>query len=273
MSDIKISVLMSVYNAEDYLAQALESILTQTYKNIEFIIVNDGSSDSSLELINTYSAKDNRIVVVDQKNMGLTKALNVGIKIATGDYIARMDADDVSLPNRFENFLRFIDKNGDIDLYSTPAYIINETNEVQKVIPNFFRRNGFQQQLLNYYNSMIHGTLIAKATVLKKFQYNESFQYSQDFELYHRLMRKNYHISYDNNNISYQLRIHSNSITNTQKPKQLELFKSIFDENKIRFYKQSLVNRVYFKLIDFFYYLLSIPYKIVSKSPHLTKNK
>ena len=83
---------MSVYNGEKYLAEAIESILHQTYKNFEFIIVNDGSSDKSIDIIKEYMTKDNRIVLIDRENKGLPYSLNEGISKAKGDYIARMDA-------------------------------------------------------------------------------------------------------------------------------------------------------------------------------------
>ena len=258
MKNRKISIVMSVYNAQDYLEKAIDSILNQTYENIEFIIINDGSTDKSLEIINKYAQQDDRIVIIDQKNMGLTKALNVAIKKAAGNYIARMDADDISMPSRFENFIKYIEQNGDIELYSTPSYVINEIDEVQKIIPNYFRRNGFDQKLLNYYNSMIHGALIVKADILKKYLYNEKYKYSQDFELYHRLMKNGYKISYDKNNISYQLRVHSNSISSQQKPEQIRLYQQIFKDNNIKFYEQNILNRILFKFIDSVYWIKSV---------------
>ncbi len=252
-----ISVVMSVYNSEQYLKEAIDSILTQTYKNIEFIIINDGSKDNSLEIIKDYSNIDNRIIIIDQKNVGLTKALNIGIEKSTGDYIARMDADDICLLDRFVNFIRYIDINGDIDLYSTSSYIIDEKDVIKKIIPNYFRRNGFNQKLLNYYNSMIHGTLIVKSNILKKYKYNEDYKYSQDFELYHRLMSYGYKISYDKDNITYQLRVHSNSISSTNKIEQSKLYKQIFEDNNLKFYDHTIINRIYFKFIDLIYYLIS----------------
>jgi glycosyltransferase involved in cell wall biosynthesis len=246
----KISVIMAVYNGEQYLNKAIDSILNQTYKNIEFIIINDGSTDKSLKIIRKYAKKDKRIVVVNHNNIGLTRSLNVGIDIASGEYIARMDADDISLTNRFSNFIKYIELNGGIDLYSTPAYIINKDDNILKRIPNYFRVNRFEQKLLNYYNSMIHGTLIVQYDILKIYKYNEEYKYSQDFELYHVLIKNGYTISYDKNNISYQLRVHSNSISNTKKTEQLKLYRKIFKDNNLKFYEQNFMNRVYFKFID-----------------------
>lgn len=120
----KISVVMSVYNAEQYLGEATDSILNQTFKNFEFIIVNDGSTDSSLDIIKSYN--DARIVVIDQKNTGLAKALNNGIKIAKGKYIARMDADDISMPDRLQLQYDFLEKHPECVAVGSNAEIIDK---------------------------------------------------------------------------------------------------------------------------------------------------
>ena len=97
---------MSVYNGEKYLVKAIESILNQTYTKFEFIIVNDGSSDNSLKIIKEFMKKDNRIILINRENKGLPYSLNEGISIAKGKYIARMDADDISLSERFEKQIK-----------------------------------------------------------------------------------------------------------------------------------------------------------------------
>jgi glycosyltransferase involved in cell wall biosynthesis len=252
---IKISVIMAVYNGEKHLKEAIESILNQSYKNLEFIIVNDGSSDKSLNIIEQYAFKDRRIIVINHENIGLTKSLNVGIRKASGDFIARMDADDISMPERFMNFVRFLKNKNDVDIYTTPAYIINSSGIASKQIPNYFRRNGFHSKMLDYYNSVIHGALIIRTTLLMKFKYNEEFRYSQDFELYHRLFNNGYAISYDKNNISYKLRHHSDQISNKQYSEQFECFKEIFRTNNKKFYKQNLRNRLFFRLMDLIVFL------------------
>jgi len=97
-----VSVIMPVYNGELYLADAIESILNQTYENIELIIINDGSTDDSLSIIKKYAAEDKRIVNVSRENKGLIKTLNECVQMSKGEYIARMDSDDISLPYRLE---------------------------------------------------------------------------------------------------------------------------------------------------------------------------
>lgn len=104
-----VSVVMSVYNGELFLKEAIDSILSQTYKKFEFIIIDDGSTDGSLNIINEYS--DERIkILVNPKNEGLIFSLNKGIELALGTYIVRMDADDISLPQRIEEQVSFSEK-------------------------------------------------------------------------------------------------------------------------------------------------------------------
>jgi len=119
-----ISVVMSIFNGEQYLAEAIESILSQTFKDFEFIIIDDGSTDKSVQIINSY--KDNRIKLIRQENKGLASALNIGIKISQGKYIARMDADDISFPNRLELQYNFLENNCICAAAGTSAEIIDK---------------------------------------------------------------------------------------------------------------------------------------------------
>ena len=97
---------MSVYNGAPYLHEAIKSILGQTWSDFEFIIINDGSTDDSLQIINSFN--DPRIIVIDQENIGLADSLNKGLDLAQGDLIARMDADDISLPYRLQKQIEFM---------------------------------------------------------------------------------------------------------------------------------------------------------------------
>lgn len=241
-----ISVVMSVYNSEEHLSESIESILKQTFSNFEFIIINDGSTDNSSNIIKKYQNIDKRIITIDQKNMGLTKSLNKGIQIAKGDYIARMDADDISIPERFSNFIKYCKLYEKVNIYSTPSYLLNSN----KIIPSYIRRNGFNIKMLNYTNSLIHGTLIIDTQLLKKFRYDEDYRYAQEFNLYHRLIHSGYKIHYDKNNISYRLRIHENQVSNTNSEKQIELYHKTLKEFNKKIYKNNMINRILFKLMD-----------------------
>ena len=97
--DPKISVVVPVFNVEDYLCACIESIINQSFRDLEIILVNDGSTDSSLDICNTFSARDQRITVINQKNTGLSGARNSGIKAARGEYILFVDSDDFVAAN------------------------------------------------------------------------------------------------------------------------------------------------------------------------------
>lgn len=122
-----ISVLMSVYNSEAYLAEAIESILSQTFSDFEFIIVDDGSTDDSNTIIQSYANADARIRPFQlEQNQGLASALNYGLEQATGQYIARMDSDDISLPTRFEQQVDFMEKNPDVGVLGSWMQVVNQ---------------------------------------------------------------------------------------------------------------------------------------------------
>ena len=147
-----ISVIMPVYNAERFLNFSIKSILKQTYSDFEFIIINDGSTDNSMNIINHYEKIDNRIKVINQKNLGVTRALINGIKNSKGKYIARMDADDISLPQRFAQQIVWINKYN-FDFCCSRTYWINKrqnSNILYCYIPFYIS--------IKYTNPFIHGT-------------------------------------------------------------------------------------------------------------------
>src|SRR5437867_4937360 len=106
----KVSVVMPAYNAAAYLDESIGSILSQTFRDFEFIIVNDGSSDDTNSILDRYQKSHKRIRVYHQENQGMIAARNRGCRVAWGQYIARMDADDVSFPNRLERQMEYIEK-------------------------------------------------------------------------------------------------------------------------------------------------------------------
>ncbi len=120
----EISVVMPVYNGEEFLTEAIESVLNQTYKDFEFLILYDKSSDSSFEIIQKYVVLDSRVKLVECQGTGILGALNKGIKLSKGDFIARMDADDICLPERFKKQIKYM-KEGDLDICGGDFIIIN----------------------------------------------------------------------------------------------------------------------------------------------------
>lgn len=121
--NVEVSVVMSVFNGESFLREAIDSILSQSFSAFEFIIINDGSTDKSIEIINSYN--DGRIKLIDQTNSGLSRSLNRGIEISKSNYIARMDADDISLPTRLEKQYQFLQNNNECVVVGTNAMMMD----------------------------------------------------------------------------------------------------------------------------------------------------
>lgn len=184
-----VSVIMPVYNAEKYVAEAIESILNQTFTDFEFLIFNDGSKDKSAEIVQSYAQKDSRIVFYNyQENRGLPETLNKGIDIAQGKYIARMDNDDISLPHRFERQLAFMENNEEVGLCGTwfSAFENNIENIVNVAKMPILDENIKVASL--HYCCIAHPTVMAKTSLLKNNKYDQSFYPADDYELWARLI-------------------------------------------------------------------------------------
>jgi glycosyltransferase involved in cell wall biosynthesis len=183
----KITVLMSIFNGETFLKEAIESILQQTFKDFEFLIINDCSSDSSLAIINTYS--DSRIRIVNNEtNLGLTKSLNIGLNLALGNYIARMDDDDVSFKDRLEKQFNFLEQNIDVGVLGTQAISNGRFFKYATKLP--LDDYSIKWNLF-FTNPIIHpGVMFRKDIVLSNGGYNEDKKVGQDYDLWTRLTSK-----------------------------------------------------------------------------------
>lgn len=209
---MKISVIMSVYNCEKYLRESIESICNQDYKNFEFLIVNDASTDNSEKIILEIAEKDNRIrYIKNEKNIGLTKSLNKLISMASGELIARMDADDIAVNNRFSQQVRIFRENLEIECVFTNAVIIDKDS---KYVCNSWIPNNCEKviKLMPYFNYIIHPTVMFKKTLVNKIGgYNEKFIKGQDKELWERFIKNNVKFYYLNSKL-LRYRINPNSV-------------------------------------------------------------
>lgn len=186
----KVTVLMAVYNGECYLREAIDCFLHQTFRDFEFLIINDGSTDHSREIILSYD--DPRIRLVDNEyNLGLAKSLNKGLELAAGQYIARQDADDISDPERLEKQVAFLDSNPMVALTGT----LYETIDAHgKLIERIAMPCGFTdiRWCLLFFNPFSHSAVMfRKSVVLERIGfYNEALRYSEDYELWSRIVRR-----------------------------------------------------------------------------------
>jgi len=181
-----VSVVMPVLNGEKYLAKAIQSILDQSYGDFEFIIIDDGSTDQTEKIIKSFD--DPRIIYINNgNNLGLSKSFNIGIDKAKGEYIARMDADDISQPNRFERQIKFLEKRPHVDIVGSSLKFIDEYGR---------ERGTFRRQLDHtdikfsslFSTPMMHPTIIGRTQVFKSHHYNEGLTNSEDYELWSRLL-------------------------------------------------------------------------------------
>ena len=179
-----VSVILPLYNAQNFILEAVNSVLNQTYKKIELIVINDGSTDNSLEVVS--SIKDSRLTIINQTNIGLAATLNKALKIANGQLIARMDADDICIVNRIELQVKCFLNNPNLVLLGTATNYIDEKNNfIARAYPIVGNKN-IKYFLLNKGNVMAHPTVMFKKdAVLKAGGYCEKIgQYFEDHDLW-----------------------------------------------------------------------------------------
>ncbi|MEH7577966.1 glycosyltransferase family 2 protein [Priestia megaterium] len=188
----KISVAMSVYNGEKYLKEAIDSILNQTYPDFEFIICDDASNDGSVDIIEEYIKVDKRIVLIkNETNLGLASSLNKCIWKAKGDYIARMDADDIAINNRFENQLKYLEFNSHIAFVCGGVYLIDEEGvwgERTSSMP-LTKENVFKYQPIAHPSTMIRKSVL---TEVQGYTVSSYTNRGQDFDLWCKIYSKGY---------------------------------------------------------------------------------
>lgn len=186
MNRPKVTVLMPVYNAKNYVREAVDSILNQTFRNFELLIINDGSVDTTQSILSSY--KDPRIrIITHKKNMGIVRCLNEGLSLAQSTYIARMDADDIALPSRLEKQVAFMDKHPGIAVCGTWLKAIFDTkSEIWKVPVS----HNEIQSLMLFHDAVFHPTVMMRIEIIKKynFQYKTTYPYAEDYELWLRMM-------------------------------------------------------------------------------------
>lgn len=209
----RVSVIMSVYNGEQYLAEAIDSILGQTYTEFEFIIIDDASQDNSFSIVRDFARKDKRIRIIEnQDNQGLSVSLNKGVRAARCEYIARMDADDISAPTRFEKQVAFMDANPEIGVCGTWFEMIGERQGQVGKFPN--KHTAIHLRML-FANAMAHPTVMMRASLLERYslQYDEQVLFAQDYELWSRAIENLRFANLDQVLLYY--RVHSTSTGST----------------------------------------------------------
>lgn len=187
---LKISVVMPVYNGEKYLAKAVESILGQTFRDFEFVIVNDGSTDRSPQILQRFSEGDSRIRIISRPNTGIVGALNDGLAAAKGEYIARMDADDISYPDRLTIQLRHLEGHPEIVAIGSGVRMVDPAGAPLKDFHGPTDPQMLRDALIKAEDiGIIHPTLMVRRRALERVGgYREQYKLVEDFDLFLRLL-------------------------------------------------------------------------------------
>lgn len=212
----KVSVIMPAYNAEKYIAEAIDSILAQTYTDYEFIILNDCSTDRTEEII--LSFKDSRIVYLkNEENMGVAKTLNRGLSVARGEYIARMDADDISLPERFEKQVAWLDAHPQIGVLGSNVEIFDENGTVAT---GWSSTDPDQMKIDLFFScGLAHPGVMMRRGVVQK-GYDPEYNGLEDYELWCRVAEE--HGVTTLHDVLLRYRIHSSQVTKNPSAQYLQ---------------------------------------------------
>ncbi|MBQ8250583.1 MAG: glycosyltransferase family 2 protein, partial [Alphaproteobacteria bacterium] len=187
-NDPLVTVIMPTYNRSHEVEKAIQSILSQTYKNFEFIIINDGSQDNTLFILKKWQKKDKRIILLNnEKNMGISSSLNKALKIAKGKYISRMDDDDISLPTRLEKQVRYLENNPSITVLGTAIKVPN-TNKINRL-----SSSPEESAILSHFQVPVyHPTTLIRHDFLKKhnLNYQKKYDAAEDTLFWYDIIKK-----------------------------------------------------------------------------------
>lgn len=257
-----ITVIMSVYNEkESYLKESIESILSQSFSDFEFIIIDDGSGSYIQKLLLKYEKKDKRIRLHKNKNnLGLTKSLNIALALAKGKYVARIDSDDIADSRRLEKQLDFMEKNPSYALCGSWSYLIDQNGNItgEKKSPTDYKRI---KKSLVFYNFFTHSSLFFRRDIaLSMGGYNENLKKAQDYDFILKISAT-YPVAIILEFLCFN-RLHSESISSSSKKKQ-EWFAIRARWNAV--WRYGYPKTDIFKVIPSIVYFLFIPYFLEKK--------
>ena len=277
MTNPKISIIMPVFNAEKYLSKCLDTIVLQTYENLEIICINDGSTDCSEEILKEYAQKDNRIIILNQENSGQSIARNKGMELATGEYISFIDSDDLISLSLYQKFVKALKSvNSDMDIYMFNADILSANQSLSEIkIIHTFGIDAWKikpDQLLcsvEDCSNPFDGNMAVWNKIYKKSYLNSlnlKFKENLIFEdkLFHFETFLRTKKIYINKEALYHYRQHSTSTMHTMKNNVFDIFKIIPLINKALIDSNTYEKNKY----AFFQFLIKhFVYLLVSSSP------
>lgn len=225
----KVSIIMPVFNGGSFLKDSIDSILSQSFTDFEFIIVNDGSTDQSIDIIMQYMKSDKRIVLISRKNEGIVNSLNQAAALSSGEYIARMDADDISMPDRIEKQLNFLENNPEYLLVASQIKTFTQSDEIPQTELDRFRdwyNEGHTDEeirkILPIGNCLNHPSILFRKEIIGlESLYKREFQCAEDYELFSRMIKLGKFAKLNEPLINY--RIHPGQISMEYRERQRKL--------------------------------------------------
>lgn len=228
MKNPLVSVLMPCYNVELYVEEALSSIMRQTYTHLEIIVINDSSTDNTLSILETLALQDSRIKVVsNSSNLKLIDTLNKGVEICSGEYIARMDADDISFPDRIERQVAFLEENKDYDIVSTQFYTFKTGVKKKNLYHNPETNEDLRAYLL-FRSGICHPAVMIRRTLFseKKLSFEKEYLHVEDYALWVKAVYVTKLANLADPLLFY--RVHDSQVSVVNEQKQLDNKKAVF---------------------------------------------
>ncbi len=262
MNSVKLSVVMPACNAEQYISEAIESILYQTFKDFEFVIIDDASIDNTWTIIQKHARNDNRIIPLKNKdNLKLSRTLNKGIAVSKGKYIARMDADDISVKDRFQKQFDYMERNPEVG-------ILGGTMELRDINNRIIGKRQYSltdrqiRKMIYRYCPFCHPSIMIRKSVLDQAGgYDGKWNPAEDYDLYFRIGKYSRFANLEDILLRYRVIPMSmtTGLTNEMYFKTLNIRKKYSNDD---FYKMSLFDKVYTFLQRIAIYILPIRFKI-----------
>lgn len=213
---VDISVILPNFNGGNYLEKAIRSIQEQTYRNWELLLIDDGSTDDSRRLVHSLAQNDKRIKLIEKENSGIVDSLNLGISKAKGEYIARMDADDIALSFRLEKQFHYLRQNDDIAILGSAVELIDEWDQGLMIDPPICSHPEIIKHLLLGHGGTIrHPTILMRRNLIEKLNgYDKKAEWAEDLDLYFRASEYGELVNFPEVLLRY--RIHFKSVNYTK---------------------------------------------------------
>ena len=233
----KVSIILPSFNSSSYIYESIKSILNQSFKNFELIVIDDKSADQSIKIIKSF--RDKRIkLIITKKRLGLAASLNLGIKSSTSKYIARMDSDDISEYNRVEEQVKFLEKNRHIDILGTAVKIIDEAGRIKKFLS--YPKNHLEIKWAMCLGCPIaHPTVMIRKNIFKKFGMYDSKEKLEDYALWTKFLNRDVKF-YNLDKYLLRLRKHEKNLSKNGLVK--------FKRHEINIIKKNINNIINFKI-------------------------